>query len=326
MKQFRIGLLGFGTVGSGVYRILEAQRAQIQARLSAQTGTPVDVSIKRILVRNINKYDPSLRPLMTTNAQELLEDPEIDLICELIGGDTLALDLMQRAIAAGKHVVTANKKAIFTCQNALEQQARAAGKAFRYEASVMGVVPIIRVLKESLASDEVLELCAIINGSTNFILTKVSEGASYEEAMAIAQQLGYLEADPSSDVDGYDAMYKLGILTQLATGSFPLESDILRIGIGSITAAQIVDARAKGQKLKLVARLTYADGKPQLSVQPEALDPEHPLYGIDGSLNAAALTMRYAGKLFLSGAGAGSHETATAVLGDILSIAAQFAQ
>lgn len=187
----------------------------------------------------------------------------------------------------------------------------------------MGVVPIIRVLKESLASDEVLELCAIINGSTNFILTKISEGASYEQAMEIAQQLGYLEADPSSDVDGYDAMYKLGILTQLSTGHFPSSTEIHRVGIGTITAEQIESARALGQKIKLVARLQRTDDRLLLSVQPEALTSEHPLYAIDGSLNAAALTMRYAGKLFLSGAGAGSYETATAVLGDILSIAAQ---
>ena len=320
MKKISIGLLGFGTVGSGVYHILNENHALIGQRSKQLTGKDFDIQIKKILVRDLNKYQGTARQLMTTNPKELLEDDEIDILCELIGGDDLALTLMADAIARKKHVVTANKKAIFTNRGQLAQAALNQQVAFRYEAAVAGVVPIIRVLEDSLASDEITELQGILNGSTNFILTKVSQGASYEEALQIASDMGYLEADPSSDVDGYDAMYKLGILAKLITGSFPAEDQIDRLGIGTITAEEIAAAAKANKKIKLIAGLKKQEGKLALWVKPEAIDASNPLYHLDGSLNGIRLKCKTGGDLFLSGAGAGSRETATAVLGDIITI------
>ena len=320
MKTINIGLLGFGTVGSGVYHILKDHQNLIQRRLKKLTGQDFEIRIKKILVRNMDKHEAQIQKLMTDQPQDILQDEEIDIICELIGGDDLALDLMQEAIARKKHVVTANKMAIFTNRGQLAQAALDQGVAFRYEAAVAGVIPIIRVLEDSLISDDITELQGILNGSTNFILTKVSQGASYEEAMKVASDLGYLEADPTSDVDGYDAMYKLGILASLITGAFPEEATINRLGIGSITSQEISAAAEAGQKIKLIASLKQENGILALSVKPEAIDASNPLYHLDGSLNGVLLKCKNGGDIFLSGAGAGSRETATSVLGDIITI------
>lgn len=320
MKTINIGLLGFGTVGSGVYHILKDHQNLIQRRLKKLTGQDFEIRIKKILVRNMDKHEAQIQKLMTDQPQDILQDEEIDIICELIGGDGLALDLMQEAIAHKKHVVTANKMAIFTNRGQLAQAALDQGVAFRYEAAVAGVIPIIRVLEDSLISDDITELQGILNGSTNFILTKVSQGASYEEAMKVASDLGYLEADPTSDVDGYDAMYKLGILSSLITGAFPEEAAIDRLGIGSITSQEISAAAEAGQKIKLIASLKQENGILALSVKPEAIDASNPLYHLDGSLNGVLLKCKNGGDIFLSGAGAGSRETATSVLGDIITI------
>lgn len=320
MKTINIGLLGFGTVGSGVYHILKDHQNLIQRRLKKLTGQDFEIRIKKILVRNMDKHEAQIQKLMTDQPQDILQDEEIDIICELIGGDDLALDLMQEAIARKKHVVTANKMAIFTNRGQLAQAALDQQVAFRYEAAVAGVIPIIRVLEDSLISDDITELQGILNGSTNFILTKVSQGASYEEAMKVASDLGYLEADPTSDVDGYDAMYKLGILASLITGAFPEEATINRLGIGSITSQEISAAAEAGQKIKLIASLKQENGILALSVKPEAIDASNPLYHLDGSLNGVLLKCKNGGDIFLSGAGAGSRETATSVLGDIITI------
>ena len=320
MKTINIGLLGFGTVGSGVYHILKDHQNLIQRRLKKLTGQDFEIRIKKILVRNMDKHEAQIQKLMTDQPQDILQDEEIDIICELIGGDDLALDLMQEAIARKKHVVTANKMAIFTNRGQLAQAALDQQVAFRYEAAVAGVIPIIRVLEDSLISDDITELQGILNGSSNFILTKVSQGASYEEAMKIASDLGYLEADPTSDVDGYDAMYKLGILANLITGAFPEEATINRLGIGSITSQEISAAAEAGQKIKLIASLKQENGILALSVKPEAIDASNLLYHLDGSLNGVLLKCKNGGDIFLSGAGAGSRETATSVLGDIITI------
>lgn len=320
MKKVNIGLLGFGTVGSGVYHILGENQNIIKERLKKLTGNDFEIAIKKILVRDINKYDEKVKSIMTTEPNDILLDDEIDIICELIGGDDLAITLMKDAIQRKKHVVTANKMAIFTSEGILAKLALENRLAFRYEAAVAGVIPIIRVLEESLISDDVYEIQGILNGSTNFIMTKVSEGLSYDEAVKIASDKGYLEADPTSDVDGFDAMYKLGILTDIITGNFPKESNIDRVGIGSITADQIKSAEEQGQKIKLIARFKNENGKITLSVKPEAVDQSNPLYNVDGSLNGVLLKCKNGGDIFLSGAGAGSRETATSVLGDIITI------
>lgn len=324
MKTIYIGLAGFGTVGSGVYQILQENQALIARRLQAATGAAYEIKVKKILVREPQKYSSQVQPLMTTKAEDLLEDEEIHILCELMGGDTEATSLMEQALLRGKHVVTANKKALFKDKGRLTRLAANRQLRLKYEAAVAGVIPIIRVLEESLASEDIFELQGILNGSTNYILTKISEGLSYEKAIEIADAKGFLEADPTSDLEGFDAMYKLGILAGLLTGEFPEESAILRTGISAITLEEIEQADQEEQKIKLVARLKKSvDGQqpePLLSVKPEALGKDHPLYQLDGALNGILLRGENCGELFFSGAGAGSRETATAVLGDIISI------
>lgn len=319
-RKVVIGLLGFGTVGSGVYKILEEQKELIASRLVQQTGQEVEILIKKILVRDPAKHQSDPRHLMTTDPLDILLDEDIDIVCELIGGDDVAMDCINEALLRGKHVVTANKQAIFRDRGDFERLARDRQLCFRFEGAVGGVIPIIRVLGESLGSDEIYEIQGILNGSTNYILTQVSQGASYEDALRLAAQQGYLEADPSSDLDGYDAMYKLGILTHLITGQFPQEGAIERIGLSDISAADLAAAREQSQKIKLICKMQRGDGIPQLSVKPEAIGAEHPLYGIDGALNGVLVKGKNCGDLFFSGAGAGSRETATAVIGDILTI------
>ncbi len=315
-----IGLLGFGTVGSGVYHILAEQRALIAQRLHRQTGRELEIVIKKILVRDISKHDPAVQPLMTTNPSDILLDDDIDIVCELIGGDDLATDCINLALQRGKHVITANKKAIFGDRGGFERTARNHQVCFRFEGAVGGVIPIIRVLGESLSSDEIFEIQGILNGSTNYILTQVSQGCPFEAAMVMAAEQGYLEADPSSDLDGYDAMYKLAILSQLITGQYPEETSIERKGLSSIREADLASARERNEKIKLISRLRNEEGIPHLSVKPEVIDADHPLYNIDGAMNGVLVKGRNCGDLFFSGAGAGSRETATAVIGDLLTI------
>lgn len=320
MKQIQIALLGFGTVATGVYAILNEQKDHITRQLKRQTGQDIEVCIKKILVRTIEKYPLEVQTLMTVNPDDIFLDDDIKIVCELIGGNTIAPHYIQCAIEHNKHIITANKMAIFKDGGQFIKQANEAGVQMRFEAAVAGVIPIIRALEESLISDSIESIQAILNGSTNFILTQISRGHTYDEAFEIATQLGYLEADPSSDIGGYDAMYKLGILAYLATGTFPSETSIKRIGISEISGETIKTAYDNHQKIKLINSLSFENHTLSLSVQPELLSSDHPLYSIDGAQNGILIRLKYAGELFFSGAGAGSRETATAVIGDITNI------
>lgn len=320
MKNINIGILGFGVVGSGVYKVLDENKELIEKRLERLTGEEKSVSIKKILVRDVSKYSEELQSIMTTDINDILEDDSIKIVCELIGGDGVAVDYIKKSIDHGKHIVTANKMAIFTKREELIDNAKSKGKIFKYEASVAGAIPVIRAVEESLIGDEILEVQGILNGSTNYILSKVSEGMTYDEAFELATDKGYLEADPSSDILGYDPMYKLGILGNLIYGEFPKEGSIHRVGIDSITKEDIEAADKNGEKLKLIGRITTKDGKLNYSVKPESIDESNPLFKVDGSLNGILLKCKNAGDIFLSGAGAGSRETAVSVVGDILSI------
>lgn len=320
MITVNIGLLGLGTVGSGVYNILNDDYALIVDRLKTMTGKDFNIVIKKILVRDIDKRDAAVRDLLTTNADDILEDESIDIVCELIGGDTLATEYMNRAIENGKHVVTANKMAIFTGAGKLLDYAKEKGVSFRYEGAVAGVIPIIRVVEDSFIADEIYELQGILNGSTNFIMTKLKEGLTYDEAIDLASEKGYLEADPTSDLEGFDPMYKLGILANLINGAFPREEDIDRVGLGTLSSEYIDSVHRENKKIKYIARMENVDGEYSYSVKPEVVDEDNPLYSIDGSLNGILFKAKNGGDIFLSGAGAGSKETAVSVLGDIFTI------
>lgn len=320
VTEINIGILGFGVVGSGVKKVLDENQDIIKKRLKDFLGKEYNVNIKKILVRDIEKYPKNLQKIMTENIEDILQDKDISIVCELIGGDTVALDYMKRTMDKGKHLVTANKMALFNHYQVLFQKAEENKISFKYEAAVAGAIPIIKVAKEVLVSDKVYQVMGILNGSTNFILTKLNEGLDFQEAMDLARDKGYLEADPSSDILGYDSMYKLGILGNLIYGEFPKEENIERGGIDTIEKSMIEEGEREDKKIKLVCRIDKTNGRARYSVKPELIGKDNPLYNVDGSLNGIYLKCENAGDLFLSGPGAGSRETAVSVVSDIISI------
>lgn len=321
MKKINVGILGYGVVGSGVKKILDENQDLIRDRLRKITGKEYSVVIKKILIRDIEKYDEDLQKIMTEDVEDIINDEEIDIVCELIGGDTIAVDYVMRAIERKKHIVTANKKAIFTNNINVLNKAKEKNVYFKYEAAVAGAIPIVRVIEDDLIGEEIVEVAGILNGSTNYIMTKIKEGMKYSNAMGLAFEKGYLESDPSSDVLGYDTMYKLGILGSLIYGEFPTEEEVQRIGIDEIHKNDIEDANKSGKKIKLIGRIKRSEDVLKYTVKPELIGNDNPLYNIDGSLNGILLKCKNAGDIFLSGAGAGSRETAVSVVGDIISIA-----
>ena len=311
-------MLGFGVVGAATYRILDQHRDELEARAGA-----------RIQVTRIAVQDPSKRRdvevaagIMTGDASEVVEDPSIQIVVEAIGGVDPARDLISRAIAGGKHVVTANKELLSTVGAAIFQAAGEAGVDVLFEAAVGGGIPIIRPLRESLAGDRVHRVMGIVNGTTNFILTRMSEtGGSFEEALAEADRLGYTEADPSADVDGHDAAAKLSILATLAFGSTVVASDIPREGITRVTAADISAAHELGYEVKLLAVAESEGGRIAARVHPAMLPKTHPLAAVRDVFNAIFVEGENVGELMFLGRGAGGAPTASAVASDVVEIA-----
>lgn len=318
----KVALLGFGTIGSGVYTLLENQSKLISERLYSATGRNISLEIAKVLVLPDEYPEQLPQEIRVTDYDQILNDDSIEIVVELMGGLEPATKFMNQAMERGKHVVTANKYAIFTAQGALEEKADLTDVHLRYEAAVAGAIPILRSITEGLIGDEVEEVVGILNGSTNYILTEVKKGKSLEQALEEARQNGYLEADPSADLEGYDAMHKLGILGYLITGNYPAEREIERAGITGISPQDIEQAKQNDQAIKLVARATKTEtGKFTYSVRPEALAEDHPLFHTEGVLNTIQIKCKYAQELAFTGYGAGSLETATAVTGDIVSIA-----
>lgn len=320
MTEINIGLLGYGVVASGVKNLLDENQELISKRLKQFLGQDYTINIRKILIRDIGKYDEDLQNLMTEDIEDIVQDEEIDIVCELIGGDRLAFDYMEKALDHKKHLVTANKMAIFNKAQELFQAAARNERQFKYEGAVAGAIPIIKIAQEVLLTDQVEEVVGIFNGSTNYILSKIDEGLDFNQAMDLAREKGYLEADPSSDIEGYDSMYKLGILGSLIYGEFPQEENIERIGIDTIREDEIKAAKDRASKIKLLGRIENKNGRLAYSVRPELVDRASPLYEVDGSLNGIYLKCKNAGDLFLSGPGAGSRETAVSVVSDIISI------
>ncbi len=299
-EPFRVGLLGHGTVGAAFAELLP-QRADAIVNV---TGRRPEVS--GVLTRSRGDYD------------EILENS--DLIVELIGGLEPAREYVLRAMRAGKHVVTANKQLLAEHGEELWATAREHGVQLRFEAAVAGVVPVIRVLQESLAAAEVERVHGIVNGTTNYILTEMARtGASYEEALAEAQRLGYAEADPSDDVTGRDAAAKMAILARLAF-STPVHLDQVRYeGIELLTADDMAYADELGLGLKLIGTAERIDGGISVRVHPAFLYAAHPLASVDGPFNAVTVESPAITEITMSGPGAGGPQTASAVLGDVIS-------
>jgi len=299
-ETFRIGLLGHGTVGSAFAELLAARADQIEAI------TGLRPELRGVLTRSRGRFD------------EIVEDA--DLVVELMGGLDPARDYVLRAMSAGRHVVTANKQLLSQHGEELWAAAREHGVQLRFEAAVAGVVPVIRVLQESLAGAHVDRLHGIVNGTTNFILTRMAEtGASYADALAEAQRLGYAEADPTEDVNGKDAAAKMAILARLAFNT-PVHLDqVTYEGIEHITADDMEYARDLGLGLKLIGTAERIDSGLSVRVHPAFLYGGHPLASISGPFNAVTIESQAITEITLSGPGAGGPQTASAVLGDVIS-------
>ncbi|MBI4337842.1 MAG: homoserine dehydrogenase [Chloroflexi bacterium] len=310
--------MGLGVVGSGVARTL-LQKAGALARL---VGRPL--VLRRVLVRDLHKPRTVEVPraLLTTNPEELLANDDVDVVVELMGGEHPALEYLQRALAAGKHVVTANKEVLAKHGAVLLDQASAKGLHLRFEASVGGGIPIIGPLTRDLLGNEISSIRAIINGTTNYILTRMArDKVDYATALREAQGLGYAEADPTNDVEGIDAAYKLAILATLAFRTRVHATDVYREGITRLEAKDFRYAHELGYQIKLLAIGRQVNGAVQLRVHPAMVPLETSLAKVDGAYNAVEVEGDLAGKVMFHGLGAGALPTTSAVVGDLLEIA-----
>lgn len=314
----KVALLGCGVVGSQVARQLLEQADDLRARI----GRPLE--LVGIAVRRLNLERPGIDPaLLTDDALALAGRADVDLVIELMGGVEPARSLILAAIGAGSSVITANKALLAEDGPTIYSAAEAAGVDVYYEAAVAGAIPIVRPLRESLVGDEVTAVIGIVNGTTNFILDKMhTAGADFASVLDEAQRLGYAEADPTADVEGYDAAAKAAILSSLAFHSRVKLSDVSREGITSVTSDDIAAAKEMGCVIKLLARCVLSpDGSIAVGVHPTMVPLAHPLASISGAYNAVVIESQNAGRLMFMGPGAGGSPTASAVLGDLVTAA-----
>lgn len=311
----RVGMLGFGIVGTGAFRMLQDNREAIARKI----GVPIE--IVRIGIKDTEK--PRIAPieLFTTDLKAIVDDPNVDVIIELIGGLDPAGDLIEQALKNGKHVVTANKELIAKRGAKLVELAAKNRLDLHFEAAVGGGIPLIQPLKHQLAGNDVIRLMGIVNGTTNVILTKMSqEGEEFEDALAEAQAKGYAEADPTSDVDGYDAQYKIAILASIAFGKEISPDAVYREGIRKITKKDIAYADVLGYTIKLLGIAEAKEDGILARVHPTFLPKDHPLASVNGVYNAVWIQGDFVGDVMLSGRGAGSDPTGSAVVGDLIDV------
>ena len=319
-RVVRIGVLGCGNVGAAFVRLVEQQSSVIEQR------TGVRLEIVSVAVRNMSRdRDVQLSEgLLTRDAHSVVADPNVDLVVEVIGGIEPARELISSALAAGKPVVTANKELLANVGTELYAAADAAGVDLLFEAAVAGGVPVIRALRESLRGEPVSRVMGIINGTTNFILTKMTEeGADYAAALSEAQHLGFAERDPTADVEGFDAGAKAAILASIAFGAKVVAGDVYHEGISRVTAADIAVAKRLGYVIKLlgIAERDRSSGEIAVRVHPAMVPNTHPLASVRDSYNAVFIEGDAVGSLMFYGRGAGGNPTASAVLGDVIDAA-----
>ena len=313
----KVALLGCGTVGGEVVRLLHEQADDLTARV----GAPLELA--GVAVRRPGRHPDVPPELLTTDAGALVDRPDVDVVVEVIGGIEPARTLLLSAMKAGKSVVTANKALLAEDGATLHAAARDAGVDLYYEASVAGAIPLLRPLRESLAGDRITRVLGSVNGTTNFVLSRMdATGAGFAEALAEATALGYAEADPTADVDGFDAASKAAILAGLAFHTRVTAADVHREGIGAVTAADVASARAMGCTVKLLAICDLAaDGSVGVRVHPAMIPRTHPLAAVGDAFNAVFVEAAAAGQLMFYGRGAGGAPTASAVLGDLVAVA-----
>ncbi len=318
MKPVQVGLIGFGTVGTGVVRLLTEHGERFRRRLGQA------LVLKKVADLDLARPRPvALAPeMLTGTAQEILDDPEIDIVIELIGGTTDAYELVMAAMARGKHVVTANKALLALHGNEVFRKAAAAGVEVGFEASVCGGIPIILTLRQGLAANAITELFGILNGTSNYILSKMSSsGESFQAALKEAQEQGYAEADPTLDVEGIDAAHKLAILMALAYGA---QINFNAIHVEGITRLEPIDiqfAREFGYQIKLLAITRDEGDRVEARVHPTMLPQDHIMASVLGANNAVYITGDAVGPILLYGRGAGMMPTASAVAADVIDLA-----
>ena len=316
--MINIGIIGFGTVGTGTAHILIKNRGLLRER------TGIDIHLRRIADIDV-KRDRGIRlpkGVLINNADSLIADPDIHVVVELIGGTTIAKEFILKAIRNGKHVVTANKALLATHGREIFQAAEKYGVRVGFEASVAGGIPIIKVIREGLVANRIKSIYGIINGTTNYILSKMSdENAGFAEVLKEAQKLGYAEADPTYDIEGIDSAHKLAILASLAYGTQFSLKDVYREGISWISSMDIEFARELGYKLKLLAITKETDGKIELRVHPTMVPEEFLISKVDGVFNAIYVEGDAVGSTLYYGRGAGDMPTGSAVVSDIADIA-----
>lgn len=313
----KIGLVGTGTVGSGCIRIMQSHAADFKEHYG------LDVELARVCSLNPEQaIELGVEDLFTNDYNEIVNDPEIDIVIELIGGTTVARSIVTKALANGKSVVTANKALLAAYGEELSQAAIEANAELAFEASVGGGIPIIGPMKNSLIANKVESVVGIVNGTTNYMLTRMAEdGMSYEAALKEAQELGYAEANPSADVDGYDAAAKISILASIAFNSRVAMDDVYTCGITRISPIDLESAAQMGYAVKLLAIAHRSDKGIDVRVHPTMIPVDHQLAKVNGVLNAIYVTGDFVGETMFFGSGAGSHPTASAVMGDVLDVA-----
>ncbi|WP_203664424.1 homoserine dehydrogenase [Lacticaseibacillus sp. 53-4] len=314
MTTINVGLLGLGTVGKGVATIVARESPQL-----ASAGLKITRAAVRTITPERQAHFPDIK--LTTDAFQIVNDPEIQIIVEAIGGIDLPYALIQQALRNGKHVITANKDLIATHGQALTALAASQHVALNYEAAVMGSIPILRTLNTNFAGDTITSLAGIANGTSNFILSQMARGRSYPDALAEAQQKGFAEADPTNDVEGLDASYKLLILCRLAFGLDATLASIHRQGITTLTAADFAAAKHFGCTIKPLIRAIRRGNQLNLTVAPALVPNTDPLSHVDDEFNAIELTSTNTKSLVLIGPGAGSLPTANAVVADLQAVA-----
>ena len=317
-RTLRVGMLGCGTVGTAVTRLLHDHREDIARR----AGCRLEVS--KIAVRDPSKRRevPVHPSAFTADPMDVVDDPDIDIVCELLGGSEPAGSLILAAFDRDKPVVTANKELLSTRGRELFDASDAKGLDLYFEAAVGGGIPLVRPLKESLTAERLTSIIGIVNGTTNYVLTRMSEdGMSFAEALGEAQRLGYAEADPTADVDGHDAAAKCAILASIAFNARVVAGDVYREGIGRVTTEDIEFARRLGYVVKLLAIAELHEERVAARVHPAMIPSEHPLAAVRDAFNGVFVEGPNVGGLMFYGRGAGGEPTATAVVGDLVTVA-----
>ncbi|HEV7650619.1 MAG TPA: homoserine dehydrogenase [Actinophytocola sp.] len=313
--RIRVAMLGCGTVGAQVVRLLREQAGDLAARVGG------DIELAGIAVRRPNRHPEVPQHLLTTDAAALVAS-DVDVVVEVIGGIEPVRTLLTDALRAGKSVVTANKVLLAEHAADLFAAAGSSGADLYFEAAVAGAIPLLRPLRESLAGDRITRVMGIVNGTTNYILSAMdSTGAGYAETLDEASRLGYAEADPTADVEGYDAASKAAILASIAFHTRVTAADVYREGITAVTPADIAAARTLGRTIKLLAICERTESGVAVRVHPAMIPRTHPLAGVGGAFNAVFVEADAAGSLMFYGQGAGGAPTASAVLGDLVAVA-----